>query len=216
MAVKDISGKVYIVGDDIDTDAIIPAKYLVTTDHKELASHAMEGLDEKLYPQKMLDTEGNCGYKIIIAGKNFGCGSSREHAPIALYSAGIEAVIAPTFARIFYRNCINGGQMYALAAKDIIVKTPGKKAKKRDKYAVNSEDGCRLRTGDILNVHIGEDDEPCWAYFMSKTAKVPSDFSIEPLPEFVHEIYEAGGLMAYSVAKMKKKEMSTSRRCCHH
>lgn len=97
-----IKGRVWKFGDDIDTDIIIPGRYLVLTDENELAKHAMEGLDPEFYEKA---EEGD----IILAGKNFGCGSSREHAPIALKAAGISAVVAESFARIFYRNAINVG-----------------------------------------------------------------------------------------------------------
>ena len=96
------SGKVFKYGDNIDTDVIIPARYLNTPDMKELASHCMEDIDKE-FAQKV--EEGD----IIVANKNFGCGSSREHAPIAIKESGISCVIASTFARIFYRNAINIG-----------------------------------------------------------------------------------------------------------
>jgi 3-isopropylmalate/(R)-2-methylmalate dehydratase small subunit len=95
-------GKVWKFGDDIDTDAIIPARYLNTSDPKELASHVMEDAD-KDFPGKVKPGD------IIVAGKNFGCGSSREHAPIAIKAAGVQAVVAKSFARIFYRNAFNIG-----------------------------------------------------------------------------------------------------------
>ncbi|HHB95403.1 MAG TPA: 3-isopropylmalate dehydratase small subunit [Campylobacterales bacterium] len=97
-----MQGKVWKFGDNIDTDLIIAARYLNTSEPKELAKHVMEDADPA-FVSKM--SEGD----IIVAGENFGCGSSREHAPIALKSAGISAVIAPTFARIFYRNAFNMG-----------------------------------------------------------------------------------------------------------
>ncbi|HYA12641.1 MAG TPA: 3-isopropylmalate dehydratase small subunit, partial [Thermodesulfovibrionales bacterium] len=90
-----IKGKVWKFGDDVDTDVIIPARYLNTSDPEELARHLMEGLDRD-FPYKVKAGD------ILVAGKNFGCGSSREHAPIAIKAAGIQAVIAKSFARIFY------------------------------------------------------------------------------------------------------------------
>ncbi len=99
---KNIEGKVWRFGKDIDTDLIIAARYLNTSDPKELAKHVMEDADEE-FVNKM--TPGD----IIVADENFGCGSSREHAPIALKAAGVAAVVAPTFARIFYRNAFNMG-----------------------------------------------------------------------------------------------------------
>ena len=97
-----MKGKVWKFGDDIDTDIIIPGRYLVVTDPDKLAKHCMEGLDPD-FNEKVSDGD------IIVAGKNFGCGSSREHAPLALQGAGIGAVIAESFARIFYRNATNVG-----------------------------------------------------------------------------------------------------------
>jgi len=97
-----LQGKVWKFGDNIDTDLIIAARYLNTSDAKELASHVMEDADPE-FTKKMSIGD------IIVAGENFGCGSSREHAPIALKAAGISAIIAPTFARIFYRNAFNMG-----------------------------------------------------------------------------------------------------------
>jgi len=99
---QSIAGKVWTFGKDIDTDLIIAARYLNTSDPIELAKHVMEDADPE-FVNKMNDGD------IIVAGENFGCGSSREHAPIALKAAGISAIIAPTFARIFYRNAFNMG-----------------------------------------------------------------------------------------------------------
>ena len=99
---SDIKAKVWKFGDNIDTDLIIAARYLSTSDPVELAKHVMEDADPQ-FVQKMSDGD------VIVAGENFGCGSSREHAPIALKAAGISAVIAKSFARIFYRNAFNMG-----------------------------------------------------------------------------------------------------------
>ena len=96
------TGKAWRFGEDVDTDAIIPARYLNTSDAKELASHVMEDADPD-FPSKVKPGD------IIVAGKNFGCGSSREHAPIAIQAAGVSCVVAKSFARIFYRNAINIG-----------------------------------------------------------------------------------------------------------
>lgn len=97
-----VKGKAIVYGDNIDTDIIIPGRYLVLQDPEELAKHAMEGIDPN-FPEKV--KEG----AIIVAGKNFGCGSSREEAPVALKHANVKCVIAESFARIFYRNAINIG-----------------------------------------------------------------------------------------------------------
>ena len=151
-------GKVHRYGDNIDTDVIIPARYLNTADHKELASHCMEDIDKE-FTKKV--KEGD----IIAAGANFGCGSSREHAPIAIKASGISCVIASTFARIFYRNAINIGLPILEcmeAAEDI-------------------EDGDELDidfdTGVITNVTKGR------------------TYKAEPFPDFIKEIISAGGLL---------------------
>jgi len=102
MQIMKIKGKVFKFGDDIDTDLIIPARYLVTTDAKELGSHCLEGLKNG-FPEGVVKGD------IIVGGKNFGSGSSREHAPLAIKGSGISAVVARSFARIFYRNAINIG-----------------------------------------------------------------------------------------------------------
>ncbi|MCC6013847.1 MAG: 3-isopropylmalate dehydratase small subunit [Candidatus Verstraetearchaeota archaeon] len=109
-----IKGRVWLFGDNIDTDLIIPGKYLVITDPKELAKHLFENMIESFY------TKIKPG-DIIVAGKNFGCGSSREHAPLAIKAAGISAVIAKSFARIFFRNAINIGLPVIISnARDIV------------------------------------------------------------------------------------------------
>jgi 3-isopropylmalate/(R)-2-methylmalate dehydratase small subunit len=112
------SGPVYVVRDNIDTDQIIPAEYLnlvptIPDEYEKLGSHALCGLPESLYATRYvkeghLDSE----YRIVVAGRNFGCGSSREHAPIALGSAGCKVVLAEGFARIFFRNCVATGELY--------------------------------------------------------------------------------------------------------
>lgn len=101
-SINKISGKVWKFGDNIDTDVIIPGKYLRTTDMNVFASHAMEGIDPE-FSQKVKKGD------IIVAGRNFGCGSSREQAPLALKYAGISCIVAESFARIFFRNAINVG-----------------------------------------------------------------------------------------------------------
>lgn len=102
VSLRVIKGKILKVGDNIDTDVIIPGKYLTLTDPRELGKHALEGLDPNM-PNLLKDRQ------IIVAGRNFGCGSSREHAVLALLGAGVKVVIAESFARIFYRNAINRG-----------------------------------------------------------------------------------------------------------
>ena len=151
-------GIVHKYGDNVDTDVIIPARYLNTSDHKELASHCMEDID-KDFVKKV--KEGD----IIVANMNFGCGSSREHAPIAIKASGIGCVIASTFARIFYRNSINIGLPILEcdeAAKDI-------------------DDGNEVEidfdSGVITNIT------------KNKTYKA------QPFPEFIKDIINKGGLL---------------------
>src|SRR5882762_7537068 len=113
-----ITSPVFVCRDNIDTDQIIPAQYLtlvptIEEEYEKLGSYAMIGLPDDQYPVKFVpDGELKTPYKIVIAGRNFGCGSSREHAPIALGAAGVEAVVAESFARIFFRNCVATGELY--------------------------------------------------------------------------------------------------------
>lgn len=110
MSLRRIEGRALIVGDNVDTDAIIPGKYLTLTDPVDLGKHALEGLDPGI-ASKLRERN------IVVAGRNFGCGSSREHAVLALIGAGVKAVVAESFARIFYRNAINRGLL--------VVEAPG-------------------------------------------------------------------------------------------
>ncbi|MEE0762630.1 MAG: 3-isopropylmalate dehydratase small subunit [Acutalibacteraceae bacterium] len=151
-------GRVHKYGDNVDTDVIIPARYLNTASHKELAAHCMEDID-KDFVNKI--QEGD----IIVADKNFGCGSSREHAPIAIKASGISCVIASTFARIFYRNSINIGLPILEcdeAAKDI-------------------EDGDMVSVDYDTGVIVNE----------TKNKK----YQAEPFPEFIQNIIRKGGLI---------------------
>ena len=152
------TGKVIKYGDNVDTDVIIPARYLNTSDHKELASHCMEDLD-KDFTKKVQPGD------IMVAGDNFGCGSSREHAPIAIKASGISLVIANTFARIFYRNSINIG----LA----ILECPEAVANISDGDKVEAD----LDNGIIYNRTTGK------------------RFKTQPFPEFIQRIIENGGLI---------------------
>ena len=153
------NGTVHKYGDNVDTDVIIPARYLNTADHKELASHCMEDID-KDFVKKVKDGD------IIVGGYNFGCGSSREHAPIAIKAAGISCVIAKTFARIFYRNAINIG----LA----ILECPAAS----DGIADGDEVSVDFDTGVITNVTKHE------------------TYQAEPFPPFIKDMIRSGGLMA--------------------
>ena len=152
------TGKVIKYGDNVDTDVIIPARYLNTSDHKELASHCMEDLD-KDFTKKVQAGD------IMVAGDNFGCGSSREHAPIAIKASGISLVIANTFARIFYRNSINIG----LA----ILECPEAVANINDGDTVEAD----LDNGVIYNRTTGK------------------SFKTQPFPEFIQRIIQNGGLI---------------------
>jgi 3-isopropylmalate/(R)-2-methylmalate dehydratase small subunit len=145
MSLKLIEGEVKVLGDNIDTDVILPGRYLVYTDPKELGKHALEGLDPDLPTQ----LKG----KIIVAGRNFGCGSSREHAVLALIGAGVKAIVAESFARIFYRNSINRGLL--------VIEAPGikDKVKDGDRIVIDLEKNCiHLPSGECFNFKpIGEE-----------------------------------------------------------
>lgn len=152
-------GTVHKYGDNIDTDVIIPARYLNTSSHSELASHCMEDIDKDFV------TRVKPG-DIMVADKNFGCGSSREHAPIAIKASGISCVIASTFARIFYRNAINIGLP--------ILECPeaAKAIQAGDEVKVDFD------TGVITDCTTGQ------------------TFSAEPFPPFIQQIIQKGGLLA--------------------
>ncbi len=130
-----MKGKVWKFPDDVDTDIIIPGRYLVIRDPEKLAEHVMEGLDPE-FPSKVRPGD------FIVAGKNFGCGSSREHAPLALKGAGVAAVIAESFARIFYRNAINVGIP--------LLEAPGitDELEEGDEIEVDLESGVIIREGE--------------------------------------------------------------------
>jgi 3-isopropylmalate/(R)-2-methylmalate dehydratase small subunit len=119
-----ITSPVFVCRDNIDTDQIIPAQYLtlvptIAEEYEKLGSYAMIGLPDEQYPEKFVPPgELKTPYKIVIAGRNFGCGSSREHAPIAMGAAGVEVVVAESFARIFFRNCVATGELYPYDAKE--------------------------------------------------------------------------------------------------
>ena len=161
-----IQGNVIKYGDNIDTDVIIPARYLNTSDPAELAKYCMVDLD-KSFVERVQPGD------IMVAGRNFGCGSSREHAPIAIKASGISLVIAETFARIFYRNAINIGLPILEcpeAARDIA---------EGDKVKVD------VKSGKIENL---------------TTGKV---YQAEPFPEFMQEIMKADGLIHYVRGRME-------------
>ncbi len=169
------TGPVYVVRDNIDTDQIIPAQYLtlvptIRAEYEKLGSYALCGLPESLYPTRyvkadQLDSE----YPIVVAGRNFGCGSSREHAPIALGSAGCKVVLAESFARIFFRNCVATGELYPCEAVDRL---------------------CDLfKTGEVVTVDL----DACTVR-VEATGKV---YSFKPLGD-VRPVVDAGGLFNYA------------------
>ena len=137
---KIVIGKAIVLGDNIDTDQIYPGAYLALTDPKEIGSHCLEGVSEEISPNF---PQGG----IVVAGRNFGCGSSREHAPIALLSMGARAVLADSFARIFYRNSINLGLL------PIVCKGINQKAKDGMTLTVDLEAGTVTiqETGEVLS-----------------------------------------------------------------
>lgn len=153
------NGKAIKYGDNVDTDVIIPARYLNTSDHKELASHCMEDID-KDFTKKVQAGD------VMIAGFNFGCGSSREHAPIAIKASGISLVIARSFARIFYRNAINIG--LAIVECDEAV----------DGISEGDKVEADLDNGVIYNRTTGK------------------SFKTQPFPAFIQEIIQNGGLVS--------------------
>ncbi len=152
-------GKVFKYGDNVDTDVIIPARYLNTADAKELSLHCMEDIDTEFVKNV---SEGD----IMVAGWNFGCGSSREHAPLVIKTCGTGCVIAKSFARIFYRNAINIG-LAILECKEAA-----------DEIKANDEVSVDFDTGIITNHTTG------------KTYKA------QPFPEFIQNIIKKGGLLA--------------------
>jgi 3-isopropylmalate/(R)-2-methylmalate dehydratase small subunit len=124
---KKLTSPIYVVEDNIDTDQIIPANYLalnptIDEEYEKLGSYALVGLPDDLYPIRFMKPDTTkTEYKIIVAGRNFGCGSSREHAPIALGAAGVDVVIAEGYARIFFRNCVATGELYPYEARERLI-----------------------------------------------------------------------------------------------
>jgi len=164
-----IKGKAWKFKDNIDTDVIIPARYLNTSNPKELALHCMEDYDPEFV--KKMD-KGD----IIVAGKNFGCGSSREHAPIALKVAGVSCIIAQSFARIFFRNAINIGLP----------------------IFESEEVGEECLPGDLLEVDTVEG--------IIKNLTKDRVYKTNPLPEFIQKIISLGGLKEYVQKEVKRRE----------
>ena len=154
------TGKAWRYGDNVDTDVIIPARYLTTTDEKELAAHALEDLDPDF-------ASGVKAGDVVVAGENFGCGSSREHAPVALRGTGIAGVVAASFARIFFRNAINTGLPIFTCPEAVAATEAG------------AQVVLDVESGTVRNVTKGK------------------DFQAEPLPGFVMDIVKAGGLVEW-------------------
>ena len=148
-------------GNNVDTDVIIPARYLNTTDEAELASHCFEDLDGN-FSKKVKDS------KIIVGGENFGCGSSREHAPISIKASGVKAIIASSFARIFYRNAINIGLP----------------------VLVNSQASKEIAEGDQLEIDLDKGE------ITDKTTG--KTYHMPPLPDFIQEVIAGGGYIKYT------------------
>jgi 3-isopropylmalate/(R)-2-methylmalate dehydratase small subunit len=126
---KKLTSPIYVVQDNIDTDQIIPAQYLtlvptIPEEYEKLGSYAMAGLPNDLYPNDFIKPGTmKTDYKIMVAGKNFGCGSSREHAPIALGAAGVDVIVAESYARIFFRNSVATGELYPYEARERLIDT---------------------------------------------------------------------------------------------
>ena len=154
---------------NIDTDVIIPGLYLKIHDHNELAKHAMEGIDPK-FPEKV--SQGD----FLVCGSNFGCGSSREHAPIALSHAGIKAILAPSFARIFYRNAVDGGYLLPIEIEESTMN--------------------RIADRDELEIDVAHN-------MITNRTRNNESYSMKPFPEIISKIVNAGGLINFKYDEEK-------------
>ncbi len=163
-----LQGKAWKFGDDVDTDAIIPARYLNTSDPAALAAHCMEDADPE-FARKVVAGD------VIVAGKNFGCGSSREHAPIAIKAAGVSCVIAHSFARIFYRNAFNMGLPILEC----------------------SEAAEGIATGDAVEVDLDQ------GIIVNRSSG--KTWQAQAVPPFMQQLIRAGGLMAYVSEQMRQE-----------
>lgn len=161
-----LKGNVWKFGDNIDTDAIIPARYLNTSDPGELAKHVMEDADRD-FPSKVKSGD------VLIAQANFGCGSSREHAPIAIKAAGIQAVVAKSFARIFYRNAFNIG------------------------LPIFESEEAAEKTGEGDEIEIDADRG------VIKNTTKNEEYAAKPIPPFMQELISAGGLIEWTKKRIK-------------
>ena len=170
-----LNGPVYVVGDHVDTDQIIPAEYLslvptIPDEYRRLGAAALRGLPQETYPTRLIESDQVPGsFVILVAGRNFGCGSSREHAPLALRAAGIRAVVAESYARIFYRNYVATGELYPLECRTRLCD--------------------RLRTGEWVTVDV-----------TNGTLQRAGDEQVERLrpPGDAVKVIAAGGLFAYA------------------
>jgi 3-isopropylmalate/(R)-2-methylmalate dehydratase small subunit len=168
-----ISGPAYVVRDNIDTDQIIPAQYLmlvptVPAEYEKLGSYALCGLPDVLYPTRFMEPDQNkTKFPIVICGKNMGCGSSREHAPIAMGAAGCKVVIAETFARIFFRNCVATGEVFPYDSVDRLCDI--------------------VKTGDHVEVNLDTDEITVHG----------TTYALKPLGD-VRPVVEAGGIFKYA------------------
>jgi len=169
------TGPVYVVRDNIDTDQIISAQYLnlvptIPAEYTKLGSHALAGLPDSLYPIRFIkEGQLQSGYPIVVAGRNFGCGSSREHAPIALGAAGCHIVLAESFARIFFRNSVATGELYPCECPDRLCDA--------------------LQTGDVVTVDLDQA-----TVTIARTGKI---HPFKPLGD-VRPVVDAGGLFNYA------------------
>src|SRR5215212_9476322 len=171
----EFTGPVYVVKDNIDTDQIIPAQYLnliptIPDEYEKLGSYALCGLPDALYPERFVpEGQTDAKYPIVIGGRNFGCGSSREHAPIAMGAASCKLVVAESFARIFFRNCVATGELYPVETPERLCDV--------------------LKTGDVVTVNLDTSTLKVHA-----TGKV---YNMKPLGE-VRPVVGAGGLFNFA------------------
>ena len=172
---KVIRGKVYVVRDNIDTDQIIPAQYLnlmptVPEEYEKLGSYALAGLPDSLYATRFVrEGQMDSEYPIVVAGRNFGCGSSREHAPVALGAANCQAVIAESFARIFFRNCVASGEIYPVECTERLCE--------------------KLQTGQEVEIDLDANE--------LRVVGSGQKYSLKPLGD-ARAVIDAGGLFDYA------------------
>ena len=167
-------GRIWVYGDNVDTDAIIPACYLLTSEAAELARHCMEGIDAG-FPAAVKAGD------VIVAGENFGCGSSREHAPLAIKASGVSCIVARSFARIFYRNAINIGLPIVVCTEAV------------DSAVAGQRMDVDLESGFILNVTLG------------------TQMTFDPFPPFMMKLILAGGLVAHTRHRIASGDLPRAR-----